>query len=107
MSTRFVGVVIAQGVLALGLALPDNIGRGAATVLFLLGAPAVAVAAALRTTDPLARVVVAAAAAVVVNALVAEIMLVTGSWSAHGGLLAVGVVSLVLAVATGAVGSDP
>lgn len=100
MNLRSVRVVGAQGILALGLALPPGAGRGTAIVLFLLGAPAVAVAAALRTVDPLARVVVAVAAAVVINALVAEVMLATGSWSVAGGLLAVGVISVALAVAT-------
>lgn len=92
------GTLLGGGVLALGGA---GLGAGV-TAAFLVAAPATAVAVPLRGLDPLARIVLAVAAAVVVNALVAEVMLITGSWSPPGGVAAVSVISAVLWLAPGA-----
>ncbi|MGH4021364.1 MAG: hypothetical protein ACRDT0_19470 [Pseudonocardiaceae bacterium] len=101
--------VVALGMLAVGFTLAagfalvdggDGLVAGF-TVAFLAVAPAIAVAMPLRGLDPLARTVLALAAAAVVNALVAEAMLATDTWSIPGGVAAVGVVSAVVAAAAG------
>lgn len=87
-----VGALLAGCVLAIG---GDSLGA-VVTFGFLLAAPASAVAASLTGLDPLARIVLAVAAAVVLNALVAETMLIIGSWSIRGGVVAVGGLSAVI-----------
>jgi hypothetical protein len=59
---------------------------------FLLVAPAIPAAVLWRAVDPPARLVLAGAAAVVVDAVVAEVMLTTGTWSLPTGIAAVAVV---------------
>lgn len=97
---RLIGILTAQSTLVLGLLLlPDHNGRGAVTLLFLLAAPAMSVFVPLRGVDPLARTVLAGTAALVVNAGVAEVMLATGTWSVTWGVLAVALISMVMAIA--------
>ncbi|MCX5335302.1 MULTISPECIES: hypothetical protein [unclassified Streptomyces] len=70
--------------------------RGPFTLFFLLMAPAVAIAAALRGLEPLGRVLTALAGSVVVNMLVAQGMLATHRWSWRGGIVAVTAISSIL-----------
>ncbi|MER6568908.1 hypothetical protein ABT288_22665 [Streptomyces sp. NPDC001093] len=70
--------------------------RGPCTLFFLITAPAVALAAALRGLDPFGRVLCALAGSVVVNMLVAQGMLAVHRWSVRGGVVAVTVLSLLL-----------
>ncbi len=71
-------------------------------LIFLAAAPAFAVASLLGGLDRLAAVVIAGASALVINFGVADAMVGTGHWSARAGVLAVGVVSALIA-AIGAV----
>ncbi|MDN3022083.1 hypothetical protein [Streptomyces sp. S.PB5] len=80
----------------LALAGSDSALRGPFTLFFLLAAPAVAVAAALRGLDPLGRMLAALACSVVLNMLVAQGMLATHRWSWRGGIVAVTVISSLL-----------
>jgi multisubunit Na+/H+ antiporter MnhF subunit len=98
---NLVGTVLGQGLLVLLLVvLPEGAGgRAAACALYLLLAPALAVYLPLRGKDVLAAVVAAGATTIVVNAVVAEVMVATGAWSIRGGVVAVALVSLVLALA--------
>lgn len=68
--------------------------RGPCTLLFLLAAPAVALAAALRGLDAFSRALCALAGSVVVNMLVAQGMLAVHRWSVRGGVVAMTVLSL-------------
>ncbi|MGW1805788.1 hypothetical protein [Streptomyces sp. NPDC002078] len=70
--------------------------RGPCALLFLLAAPAVALAAALRGLDPFGRALCALAGSVVVNMLVAQGMLAVHRWSVRGGVVAMTVLSLLL-----------
>ncbi|WP_256725458.1 hypothetical protein [Streptomyces sp. IMTB 2501] len=70
--------------------------RGPCTLFFLLAAPAVAIAAALRGLDPFGRALCALAGSVVVNMLVTQGMLAVHRWSVHGGVVAVTVLSVLL-----------
>lgn len=65
---------------------------GALTLVFLAIAPGAA-AVALVDGDRIARTVVAVSGAIVVNAVVAQTMLLLGMWSPRGGVAAVGAVS--------------
>ncbi|MER6069208.1 hypothetical protein ACFYZB_08330 [Streptomyces sp. NPDC001852] len=80
------------------LALVDSTSplRGPCALLFLLAAPAVALAAALRGLDPFGRALCALAGSVVVNMLVAQGMLAVHRWSVRGGVVAVTALSLLL-----------
>ena len=101
---RLASIAGVQGVLAVGLVLlpgGDAMGTGV-TIAFLIAAPAAAMAMGLRRVDPLARIVIALAAAAVVNTLVAETMVATGTWSIPGGVGAVGVISVGIGLAAGA-----
>ncbi|MFF4273820.1 hypothetical protein [Streptomyces sp. NPDC001536] len=80
----------------LALAGSDSPLRGPFTLFFLLTAPAVAIAAALRGLEPLGRVLTALAGSVVVNMLVAQGMLATHRWSWRGGIVAVTAISSLL-----------
>jgi hypothetical protein len=77
--------------------------RGPLVLLFLLAAPALAVAGLLRGLDRAARIVVAIAAVIVINVLVAETMLAVGAWSPRAGLVAIAIIS----AAIGAIGLLP
>jgi hypothetical protein len=85
----------AFGVLAAAVAMmgTDNGISRALLVVLLLGSPGAAVAAVLRTLEPLGRVVCALISAVLINAAVAQTMLAFGVWSVVGGVVAVGVLS--------------
>lgn len=98
-----VGALLAGCVLALG----GNSLGATVTFGFLLVAPAGAVAASLTGLDPLARIVLALVAAVVLNALVAETMLIFDSWSLRGGVVAVGALSAVIWFAGGTTPARP
>lgn len=94
--------VLAQCLLGLAIvALPGEGARAVATVVFLLVTPALAVFLVLRTLDLLARTILATATALVVNAVVAEVMVVTGAWSLAGGVAAVALIAVALAVLGG------
>lgn len=102
---RVATIVDALGTLLVGCILAvasDGLAAGVIAV-FLVAAPAAAVAVPLRGLDPLARTVLASAAVVVVNAVVAEAMLATGRWSPPGGVAAVGLISAVIWLVNGAV----
>jgi hypothetical protein len=87
-----IGVLFCGGILAIA---GNGLGAGV-TAAFLIAAPATAVAVSLSALDPLARIVLALVAAIVINALVAETMLVTGNWSIRGGAAVIGVVSALM-----------
>ncbi|WP_369388317.1 hypothetical protein AB5J72_12495 [Streptomyces sp. CG1] len=70
--------------------------RGPCTFFFLLAAPAVAIAAALRGLDPFGRALCALAGSAVVNMLVTQGMLAVHHWSVRGGVVAVTVLSVLL-----------
>ncbi|MEK8170226.1 hypothetical protein NKH77_12160 [Streptomyces sp. M19] len=70
--------------------------RAPFTLFFLIVAPASAVGSTLRGLDPLSRPVLAVAGAVVLDLLVAQAMLALHLWSARGGVLAVGGLSLLI-----------
>jgi uncharacterized membrane protein len=80
----------------LALADADSPLRGPFTLFFLLAAPSVAVAAALRGLEPFGRVLTSVAGAVVVNMLVAQGMLAVHRWSVRGGVVAVTALSVLL-----------
>ncbi|MGJ5750476.1 hypothetical protein FB563_5227 [Streptomyces puniciscabiei] len=80
----------------LALADSDSPLRGPCSLLFLLAAPATALAAALRGLDPFGRALCALAGSVVVNMLIAQGMLAVHRWSVRGGVIAVTVLSLLL-----------
>lgn len=67
--------------------------RGPFALFFLFAAPASAIAAVLRGTDPFGRVLTSVAGAVVVDMLVAQGMLAVHRWSVDGGIIAVAVIS--------------
>jgi hypothetical protein len=66
-------------------------------LIFLAGAPALAVASLLGPLDRLAKVVIAGTSAIVVNFAVAETMIAAGTWSPRAGVAAVGVLSALIA----------
>lgn len=84
-----VGVVLAFADIASSLRAPF-------TLFFLVVAPASAIAAALRGVDPLSRPVLAVAGAVALDLVVAHVMLALQTWSARGGVVVVGLLSLLL-----------
>ncbi|MFI2030025.1 hypothetical protein [Streptomyces buecherae] len=84
-----VGVVLAFADIASSLRAPF-------TLFFLVVAPASAIAAALRGVDPLSRPVLAVAGAVALDLVVAHVMLALQTWSARGGVIVVGLLSLLL-----------
>jgi hypothetical protein len=93
---------IAAAVLAAGaigvvleLAHVDSPVRAPLVLLFLVAAPALAVAGLMPGVRGLARLVIAIAAAIVIDALVAIVLLAAGVWSAKAGLLAVAAISAV------------
>ncbi|MEU6818700.1 hypothetical protein [Streptomyces sp. NPDC046860] len=95
----------ATGIAACGalLALTDSGSplRGPCALLFLLAAPALAIARALRGLDLFGRVITALAGAVALDMLVAETLLSVHQWSVTGGIVAVAVLSLLILLATG------
>lgn len=98
------GVLLAGSAGALlALAGINTAARGPLVLLFLVAAPALAVAGLLRGIDRAASIVVAIAAAIVINVLVAETMLAVGAWSPHAGLVAIAIIS----AAIGAIGLRP
>ena len=93
------GTILGQGLLVLLIVvLPQGDGRAVAGVLFLLGAPALAVFLPLQGKDMLSALIVAGATAVVVNAVVAQVMVATGMRPLTGGVVAIAVISLLMAV---------
>lgn len=90
----------ATGIAACGalLALTDSGSplRGPCALFFLLAAPALAIAAALRGLDPFGRLITALAGAVALDMLVAQAMLTMHRWSVTGGIVAVTVLSLLI-----------
>jgi hypothetical protein len=96
--------VLAGGaVLLLGVLLAATSAAPAALVaVFLLGAPALAVAVPWRESDRLARAVVAVAVSLSLNALVAEVMLAAGAWSPRAGIPVVALVAAAIWIVLGA-----
>ena len=72
--------------------------RAPLVVIFLLAAPAAAVAGLLDRFDILARLVIAGAAAVVIDFLVAEIMLAAGLWSVPGSIIVIAAITVICAL---------
>jgi len=98
--TRWVaGGVIAAGTAGAVLALAEvqTPLRVPLVLIFLAGGPALAVASLLGGVDTFARLVVAGSAAIVINIVVAEAMILSGTWSARTGLVAVALVSAAIA----------
>ena len=85
----------------LALADVDSPLRGPFTLFFLLAAPSVAIAAALRGLEPFGRVLTSVAGAVVVNMLVAQGMLAVHRWSVSGGVTAVTAISCLILLLVG------
>ena len=73
--------------------------RAPLVLIFLLVAPAAAIAGLLDRFDGLARLIIAGTAAIVINFLVAEIMLAAGLWSPRGSVIVVTVITVVCALA--------
>ncbi|WP_260867766.1 hypothetical protein [Streptomyces sp. SAJ15] len=94
----FAGVMCGVGGIGAVLAISDLDSplRAPLTLLFLVVAPASAVAAALRGIDPLGRAVLAVAGAIAIDVLIAQAMLSLHLWSPRGGVVAVGVLSLLI-----------
>ncbi|MGD9526705.1 hypothetical protein [Pseudonocardia sp.] len=67
-------------------------------MVYLVGAPALPVFLSLTGLDLLLRAVLGGSVAVVVNTVVAEFMVVTRNWSIVGGIVAVGVASVAIAL---------
>jgi hypothetical protein len=82
-------VAAASGGVVLALADINTPVRVPLILLSLAAAPAVVVAAWLKSLDMFARIVVAGTAAIALNALVAETMLALGTWSPRTCLVAV------------------
>ncbi|MEV5878181.1 hypothetical protein AB0L75_28940 [Streptomyces sp. NPDC052101] len=97
----FAGAGTAIAAVGAPLALIDSTSplRGPCALFFLLAAPAVALAVALRGLDPFGRTLCALAGSVVVNMLVAQGMLAVHRWSVRGGVVTVTVLSLLLLLA--------
>ncbi|MFD7884811.1 hypothetical protein ACFV3N_20520 [Streptomyces bauhiniae] len=70
--------------------------RGPCALFFLLAAPALAIAVALRGLDPFGRLITALAGAVALDMLVAQAMLTVHRWSVTGGIVAVTILSLTI-----------
>ncbi|GAA1530617.1 hypothetical protein GCM10009678_10950 [Actinomadura kijaniata] len=66
--------------------------------LLLLVVPGTAFWSLLRGLDPVGRLVVSIAAGIVLIAATAQTMLILGTWSLHGGLVALGALSALLAL---------
>ena len=71
--------------------------RAPLVLIFLAVVPAFAVASLLGGIDSFARMVVACSAAIVIDILIAEAMILSGTWSPRTGLVAVALVSAVIA----------
>jgi len=96
MSRSIAAAVLAAGAVgvALELARVNSPARDPLVVLFLVAAPALAVAGLMRGIDGFARLIIGVTAAIVINSLVAVVMLAAGIWSPRAGLLAVAAISL-------------
>lgn len=96
LSPLLAGAATAVGAVGALLTLIDSASplRGPCTLFFLLMAPAVAIAAALRGLDLFGRALCALAGAVALNMLVAQGMLAVHRWSVRGGVVAVTLLSL-------------
>ena len=98
--TRWVaGGVIAAGTAGVILALAgiETPLRVPLVLIFLAGWPALAVASLLAGLGSFAQVVVAGSAAIVIDILVAEAMILSGTWSPRTGLVAVALASAMIA----------
>lgn len=71
-------------------------------LLYLAAVPALAVASLLGGLDRFGKVVIAGTSAIIINFGVAEAMITFGHWSPRAGIIAVGLLSVLIA-ATGAV----
>ena len=71
--------------------------RAPLVLIFLAAVPALAVASLLDGVGAYGRLVVAGSAAIVVDIVVAEAMVLSGTWSPRTGLVAVAVVSAMIA----------
>ncbi|MEV0735842.1 hypothetical protein AB0I51_07705 [Streptomyces sp. NPDC050549] len=100
LAALFAGAAVTIGAVGAVLALTDSGSplRGAFALFFLFSAPASAIAAVLRGLDPYGRVLASVAGAVVVDMLVAQGMLAVHRWSINGGIIAVAVISGLIAL---------
>jgi hypothetical protein len=100
-----VGAITAVAIVAgsvgaiMAIANIDSPVRAPLVLIFLLVAPAAAVAGLLYRFGRLARLIIAGTAAIVINFLVAEIMLAAGLWSPRGSVIVVTVITVVCALA--------
>ncbi len=93
-----VGAAVGTGGVGAVLVLADISSplRAPFTFFFLIMAPGAGLSVALRTLDPLSRILVAVAGAVAMNLLVAQGMLMLHMWSIRGGVAVVAVLSAAL-----------
>jgi hypothetical protein len=96
-----IGAVLAAGAVGAALAIAGVTTpvRLPLVIIFLAAAPAFAAAVAFRGLDRLARVVLAGTSAIIIDFLVAEVMLMAGGWSPRAGVAAVGLISILIALA--------
>jgi prepilin signal peptidase PulO-like enzyme (type II secretory pathway) len=96
-----IGAVLAAGAVGAALAIAGvaTPARLPLVLVFLAAAPAFSVAVAFRAMDRLARIVLAGTSAIIINFLVAEVMLMAGAWSPRAGVAAVGLISILVALA--------
>jgi hypothetical protein len=92
---RIASLVAALVTVSAGLAVSAVPGRPW-SIAFLLVAPAIPAAVLWRALDPWERLMLSGTVALIVNAVVAEVMLATGTWSLSGGIAAVAVVSALM-----------
>lgn len=94
-----VGGVVAAGAAGAVLACAgiDTPARLPLVLAFLAAVPALAVASLLGGFDSFARMVVAGTAAIVIDILIAEAMIASGTWSVRTGMAAVALVSVLIA----------
>jgi len=93
------GGVVAAGAAGAVLAFAgiDAPVRAPLVLAFLSAVPALAVWSLLGGIDSFARIVVAGSAAIVIDILVTEAMIISGTWSPRTGLAAVALVSALIA----------
>ncbi len=94
-----IGLVIAAATAGAVLAVAgiETPARLPLTLLFLLVIPALAITTLLTGIDALGKAVIAGSAAIVVDLVIAEAMILSGTWSPRLGVALVALVSVVIA----------
>jgi hypothetical protein len=96
-----VGAVLAAGVAGAVIAIAGihAPARVPLVLIFFAGVPALAVTSLIGGIDRLATVMIAGISTIVVDFGVAEAMIISGTWSLRGGVVAVAAVSALIAAA--------